>query len=172
MDEARLEGIPLFAGLGKSERRLVARCADEVELEPGDSLCREGELAWEFLVIEEGSAKVVRGDQFLNELGPGDFLGEIGVIEGTARNATVTALSPIRAIVMTGHAFRQDLPRDAPGGQAHPRRDRGAPPLAGARVLTSGFRNNDRRPPEGGRRVGLGCRWRARPWRAAPHPRA
>ena len=107
MDEARLQGIPLFAGLGKSERRLVARNADEVELEPGDSLCREGELAWEFLVIEEGSAKVMRGDQYLNELGPGDFLGEIGLIEGTARNATVTALSPIRAIVMTGHAFRQ-----------------------------------------------------------------
>jgi len=107
MDEARLQGIPLFAELGKSERRLVARNADEVELEPGDSLCREGELAWEFLVIEEGSAKVVRGDQYLNELGPGDFLGEIGLIEGTARNATVTALSPIRAIVMTGHAFRR-----------------------------------------------------------------
>jgi CRP-like cAMP-binding protein len=107
MDEARLQGIPLFAGLGKSERRLVARCADEVELEPGDSLCREGELAWEFLVIEEGTAKVVRGDQYLNELGPGDFLGEMGLIEGSARNATVTALSPIRAIVMTGHAFRQ-----------------------------------------------------------------
>ena len=106
MDEARLEGIPLFEGLSKSERRLVARSADEVELEPGAFLCREGELAWEFLVIEEGSAKVVRGDQLLNELGPGDFLGEIGVIEGTARNATVTALSPIRAIVMTGHAFR------------------------------------------------------------------
>ena len=107
MDEARLEGIPLFAGLGRSERRLVARCADEVELEPGDSLCREGELAWEFLVIEEGSARVVRGDQYLDELGPGDFLGEIGVIEGTPRNATVTALSPIRAIVMTGYAFRR-----------------------------------------------------------------
>ena len=50
---------------------------------------------------------MMRGDQYLNELGPGDFLGEIGLIEGTARNATVTALSPIRAIVMTGHAFRQ-----------------------------------------------------------------
>ena len=85
----------------------MARCADEVELEPGDPLCREGELAWEFLVIEEGSAKVMRGDQYLNELGPGDFVGEMGLIEGTARNATVTALSPIRAIVMTGHAFRQ-----------------------------------------------------------------
>jgi CRP/FNR family transcriptional regulator, cyclic AMP receptor protein len=107
MDEARLQGIPLFAGLGKSERRLVARTADEVELEPGDPLCREGELAWEFLVIEEGSAKVMRGDQYVNEVGPGDFVGEIGLIEGTARNATVTAQSPIRAIVMTGHAFRR-----------------------------------------------------------------
>jgi CRP/FNR family transcriptional regulator, cyclic AMP receptor protein len=107
MDEARLKEIPLFEGLSKSERRLVARSADEVELEPGASLCREGELAWEFLVIEEGSAKVVRGDQLLNELGPGDFLGEMGLVEGTARNATVTATSPIRAIVMTRHAFRQ-----------------------------------------------------------------
>ena len=107
MDEARLQAIPLFAGLSKSESRLVARCADEVELKPGDSLCREGELAYEFLVLEEGTAKVVRGDQYLHELGPGDFLGEMGLIEDNRRNATVTSLSPIRAVVMTGHAFRQ-----------------------------------------------------------------
>jgi CRP-like cAMP-binding protein len=113
MDEARLKGIPLFAGLSKSERRHVARLADEVELKPGDLLCREGELAYEFLVLEEGTVKVMRGDQFLNELGPGDFVGEMGLVEGTPRNATVTALSPIRAVVMTGHAFRQ-ISRELP----------------------------------------------------------
>ena len=107
MDEARLRGIPLFEGLTKGERRFVARLADEVELNPGDALCREGELAYEFLVLEEGTAKVVRGDQFLNQVGPGDFVGEVGLIEGSARNATVTALTPIRAVVMTGHEFRQ-----------------------------------------------------------------
>jgi CRP-like cAMP-binding protein len=107
VDEARLRTIPLFASLSKRERLLVARCADEVELGAGDCLCREGELAYEFLVLEEGDAKVERGDQYLNELGPGDFLGEMGLIEGAARNATVTARSPIRAVVMTGHAFRQ-----------------------------------------------------------------
>ena len=128
----------------------MARNADEVELEAGYALCREGELAWEFMVLEEGTAKVVRGDQFLNELGPGDFLGEIGVIEGTPRNATVTALSPIRAIVMTGHAFRQicnEMPEVGNRIRAAIEERR---QLAGASVL-----NNDRRPPRGGRRVRL-----------------
>jgi CRP-like cAMP-binding protein len=60
----------------------------------------------QFLVLEEGTARVVRGDQFLDELGSGDFLGEMGLVEGRRRNATITAASHIRAIVMTGPSFR------------------------------------------------------------------
>jgi CRP-like cAMP-binding protein len=113
MDEARLGAIPLFAGLAKKDRRRVAQQADEVDIEAGRHLVREGEFAYEFFVIEEGTAEVRRGDQYLDELGPGDFCGEIGLIADSTRNASVIAISPVTAIVMTGPAFRQ-LGREVP----------------------------------------------------------
>jgi CRP-like cAMP-binding protein len=113
MDEARLGAVPLFAGLAKKERRRVAQRADEVDIQPGRHLVREGEFSYEFFVIEEGTAEVRRGDQYLDELGPGDFFGEMGLIGDTPRNATVIATSPVTAIVMTGSAFRQ-IDRELP----------------------------------------------------------
>jgi CRP/FNR family transcriptional regulator, cyclic AMP receptor protein len=113
MDEARLQAIPLFAGLGKKERREVARQADEVDVEPGRYLVREGEFAYEFFAIEEGTAEVKRGDQFLAELGPGDFFGEMGLIGNVTRNASVIATSPLSVLVLTGSAFRH-IERELP----------------------------------------------------------
>jgi CRP/FNR family transcriptional regulator, cyclic AMP receptor protein len=106
MDEARLKAIPLFAGLGKRERRSVAQQAEEVDIEPGRHLVRQGDFAYEFFAIEEGTAEVRRGDQYLAELGPGDFFGEMGLIEDAVRSASVTAASPMRVLVLTGSAFR------------------------------------------------------------------
>jgi CRP-like cAMP-binding protein len=106
MDEARLRGIPLFAGLGKKERRSVAQQADEVDLEAGRHLVREGEFAYEFFAIEEGTAEVRRGEQYLADLGPGDFFGEMGLIGDVTRNASVIATSPVTVMVLTGAAFR------------------------------------------------------------------
>jgi CRP-like cAMP-binding protein len=113
MDEARLQAIPLFAGLKKKERRAVAQQADEVDVEPGRHLVRQGEFAYEFFAIEEGTAEVRRGEQYLAELGPGDFFGEMGLVGDTPRNASVIAVSPLTAIVMTASAFRQ-IDRDLP----------------------------------------------------------
>jgi CRP-like cAMP-binding protein len=113
MDEARLKAIPLFAGLGKKERRSVAQQADEVDIEPGRHLVREGEFAYEFFAIEEGTAEVRRGDQYLAELGPGDFFGEMGLINNVTRTASVTAISPLTVLVLTGSAFRH-LEREQP----------------------------------------------------------
>ena len=107
MDEARLKSIPLFAGLSRKERKALAPRADEVELEVGRQVVREGEFPYEFFAIEEGTAEVRRGDQFLAELGPGDFFGEMGLVGDTRRNATVVATSPLTVVVMTGQAFRQ-----------------------------------------------------------------
>jgi CRP/FNR family transcriptional regulator, cyclic AMP receptor protein len=113
MDEARLKSIPLFASLSRAQRRELARCADEVSVKAGTHLCREGEVAYEFFAIEEGCARVVRGEQYLNDLGPGEFFGEIGLIEHSPRNASVIAESPITAVVLTDSAFRK-LDRENP----------------------------------------------------------
>jgi CRP/FNR family transcriptional regulator, cyclic AMP receptor protein len=107
MDEARLKATPLFAGLSRKECRALAPRADEVDLEEGRAIVREGEWAYEFFAIEKGTAEVRRGDQLLAELGPGDFFGEMGVVSDQRRNATVVATSPLTVIVMTAQAFRQ-----------------------------------------------------------------
>jgi CRP/FNR family transcriptional regulator, cyclic AMP receptor protein len=107
LDEARLGDIPLFAGLNRKERRALAPRADEVELEQGRVIVREGEWAYEFFAIEDGTAEVRRGEQLLAELGPGDFFGEMGLVGDTRRNANVIASSPLKVVVMTAQAFRQ-----------------------------------------------------------------
>lgn len=107
MDEAHLKSIPLFAGLSRKERRMVAQRADEVDIDAGREIVREGDFPYEFFAIEEGTVEVKRGDQHLAEIGPGDFFGEMGLIDDAPRNAPVVARSPVTAVVMTGQAFRQ-----------------------------------------------------------------
>ena len=107
MDEDRLKASPLFAGLSSRELRALAPRADEVELENGRTLVREGDWPYEFFAIEEGTAEVRRGEQLLAELGPGDFFGEMGLVGDTRRNATVVARTQLKVVVMTAQAFRQ-----------------------------------------------------------------
>jgi CRP-like cAMP-binding protein len=106
MQEHKVAEIDLFADLSKSERRQLASHADEVDVEEGRELVREGQFAYEFFVIEEGRAEVLRGGETIAELGPGDFLGEMGIVGQTRRNASVIARSPMSLIVMTEQAFR------------------------------------------------------------------
>jgi cAMP-dependent protein kinase regulator len=107
MDEARLKAIPLFAGLNRKECRALAPRADEVDLEEGRTMVREGEWPYEFFAIEQGTAEVRRGDQLLAELGPGDFFGEAGVLEKDQRSATVVAKTPMRLVTLTGWDLRR-----------------------------------------------------------------
>ena len=105
MDAADLKSIPLFSHLSRKELALVARHADEATAEPGQVLAREGEVAREFFVINEGTATVTRDGAVINHLGPGDFFGEIGLLETPRRVATVTADKAMRLIVMFGPEF-------------------------------------------------------------------
>jgi CRP-like cAMP-binding protein len=107
MDEGRLKANPLFAGLSRKERQALAPRADEVDLEEGRVIVREGQWAYQFFAIEQGTVEVRRGDQLLAELGAGDFFGEKGLMADTRRNASVIATSPVTVIVMTAQAFRQ-----------------------------------------------------------------
>lgn len=107
MDEARLKAHPLFAGLSRKECHALAPRTDEVDLETGRVIVREGEWPYEFFAIERGNVEVRRGNQLLAELGPGDFFGEMGLVADTRRNASVIAKAPVSVIVMTAQAFRQ-----------------------------------------------------------------
>ena len=106
MDESSLRSVPLFDALTNDERRTVAQHADEIDAPEGTELVRQGEFAYEFFVLEEGTAEVVRDGERVAELGPGDFLGEMGIVSKAVRNATVVTTSPARVIVMTEQALR------------------------------------------------------------------
>ena len=106
MDESSLRSIALFESLPAAARRVIAQHADEIDVAEGTELVRQGEFAYEFFVIEDGAAEVLRDGERIAELGPGDFLGEMGIVGKTVRNATVVTSSPTRVIVMTGQAFR------------------------------------------------------------------
>ncbi len=114
MDVARLEEVPLFSGLSRRKRKIVAQHADEIDLPAGTRLVEEGRLAYELFVILDGKAHVFEGDTKIAELGPGDVVGEIGVLETLTRTATVVATTPINAIVMYGRELRA-LDKALPG---------------------------------------------------------
>jgi CRP/FNR family transcriptional regulator, cyclic AMP receptor protein len=113
VDESKLSAVDLFAGLSRDELRRLSGVTDEVVVPAGTVLINEGTFAHEFLLIEAGFAEVRREGTLLAELGPGDFAGEIGVMQGARRNATVTATSELTAIVMTARDLRR-LARELP----------------------------------------------------------
>ncbi|MGH8871099.1 MAG: cyclic nucleotide-binding domain-containing protein [Acidimicrobiia bacterium] len=102
MDPKVLKEVPLFAGLSRRVRNVVAQHADEVSLPEGTKMITEGALAYDMYVILEGSVEVWEGDSKIAELGPGDVAGEIGVLETHLRTATVIASTPVKALVMFG----------------------------------------------------------------------
>jgi CRP/FNR family transcriptional regulator, cyclic AMP receptor protein len=106
MDEKSLRSVPLFDSLSKGDRRSIAQHADELDAPEGTELVRQGDFAYEFFVIEEGTAEVRRDGERVAELGPGDFLGEMGIVSQGVRNATVVATSQVRAIVIDEQSFR------------------------------------------------------------------
>jgi CRP/FNR family transcriptional regulator, cyclic AMP receptor protein len=106
MDERTLRSIALFESLSAQARASIANHADEIDVPEGTELARQGDFAYEFFVIEDGSAEVLRDGERIAELGPGDFLGEMGIVDKAVRNATVKTTSPARVIVMSEQDFR------------------------------------------------------------------
>jgi CRP/FNR family transcriptional regulator, cyclic AMP receptor protein len=102
LDPSQLKSIPLFADVPDEELGQIATFAQEVMVNEGRELVREGDFSYEFMAIEEGEAEVSREGKHLADLGPGDFFGETGLLEKTLRNATVTAKTPMRLVTLTG----------------------------------------------------------------------
>jgi CRP/FNR family transcriptional regulator, cyclic AMP receptor protein len=105
MNADRLRTIPLFEGLSSKEREQIARWADEVDVPAGKHLLDQGRFAYEFFVIEDGTAEVRQDRHPIATLGPGDVVGEIALLEGSVRSATIETLTRVRAIVMDPRAF-------------------------------------------------------------------
>lgn len=103
--------VPLFNGMSDRSFEAIAGLANEADFAAGDELVRQGAPGETFLIIVTGRAKVVRDGKTLRELGPGDFLGEISLVDGSPRTATVTALDPIHAFVIGRPGFLELIER-------------------------------------------------------------
>jgi CRP-like cAMP-binding protein len=102
-----LSNVPLFSELTKKELQSFASAGKEVRHTPGDVLAKEGDTGLGFFLIIEGTAAVTIGGKARGKMGPGDFFGEIALLEGGPRTATVTAETPMRVIGITQWVFRR-----------------------------------------------------------------
>jgi CRP-like cAMP-binding protein len=118
MDAARLKRISVFADLDDESLGHIAALAAEVSVPAGKELVREGDYSYDLLAIEEGTAKVERGGEQIADLGPGDLIGEMGLLERDQRNATVTATSPMLLATLTSWDIRK-LRKSAPDAVEH-----------------------------------------------------
>jgi porphyrinogen peroxidase len=102
---ALLKGVPLFRSLETTQLERLAELAADVQANDGAVLMRQGESGDEFFVVISGNVIVEREGQRLARLGPGDFLGEIALIDGRPRTATATADGDVRLIVLDHGRF-------------------------------------------------------------------
>lgn len=107
-----LRNVPLFAACSTRELRRIAAIADELNIREGKVLTRQGGPGREMFILLEGTVKVERNGVQVNELGPGDFLGEGALVLGKPRNATITATTPLRALVISDVNFKHLLGED------------------------------------------------------------
>lgn len=101
MDPDNLRAVPLFAEMAQHDLKVIAAFASEDSVPSGTTLMREGDYSNELLAIETGTADVVQGERTVAHLGPGDIVGEAGVLSKDMRNASVVATSPMRLFRLT-----------------------------------------------------------------------
>ncbi len=107
-----LSGVPIFVGLSKRHLRKVAEISDEVGFRRGEAIVEEGLLGETLYVILEGEARVTRGGETIARLYPGDFLGEIALLDGQPRVASVVAETPVVAVRIFRRAFLSLVQQD------------------------------------------------------------
>ena len=97
----KLNGVPLFEKLPDDVRERFAVWVSEIEVPEGQHLADEGEYAYDLFIIRDGTAEVTQEGKTVAELGPGEFFGEMGVLERAPRNATVVAKTPMTLLTLS-----------------------------------------------------------------------
>jgi CRP/FNR family cyclic AMP-dependent transcriptional regulator len=107
-----LRAVELFSGLDESTLRAVAEATSEVEFAPGRYIMLEGQIGSGLFIIISGSVRVVHGDEVLARLGPGDFFGELAVLDQAPRAASVVAEEQTVCLALASWDFLRLLERD------------------------------------------------------------
>ena len=109
-----LTSVPLFAACSRKDLQRIARASDETELPAGRVLTRQGETGRECFVIVEGQVSVERNGKRIASLGPGACIGDLALLDKGPRTATVTAVSPLKVLVLGPREFAGVL-EEVPG---------------------------------------------------------
>jgi CRP/FNR family cyclic AMP-dependent transcriptional regulator len=99
--------IPLFRGCTKDELRHIDRAATQADYPAGYVLCTEGAVGRELIMLVDGEAEVQRGGAHVATVGPGGFIGEMSLLDGGPRSATVTTTTAVKALVLPTREFWQ-----------------------------------------------------------------
>ena len=113
MDATELDSISLFADLTVDQRQTIAQACEEVEIEAGTTLVREGDFGFAAYAITEGAAEVRHDGGVVRTLGPGDMFGEIAILSGGRRTASVVATTPMKLVVVLNRDMWR-LERESP----------------------------------------------------------
>jgi CRP/FNR family cyclic AMP-dependent transcriptional regulator len=113
----QLRGVQMFSACTDKELAQIARACDELAVESGAVLVEEGSVGEDFFLVGTGEAEVARGGRTLATLGPGQYFGELALLDDAPRNATVTATSPMSLIRLRRREFSAVL--DSWPGVAH-----------------------------------------------------
>jgi CRP-like cAMP-binding protein len=108
-----LGDVSLFAACSKRDLQIIARHMQVVSVPEGTVLMREGEHGDAFFVVLEGSARMARGGRRVGEVGPGEHVGELALLDPAPRSATVTALGPMTVGAIDARTFAA-IVRDVP----------------------------------------------------------
>ncbi|CAB4531062.1 unannotated protein [freshwater metagenome] len=111
---AQIRKLPIFADLGEDELLEIERLTDEVHIEQGRVIMRQGDLGQEFALIVAGEAEVIKDNQVVARIGPGDYFGEVALLDSITRSASVVAATDMTLEVIDRRGFNtllDDVPR-------------------------------------------------------------
>ena len=100
-----LKKVPLFSNLSQRHLGEIAKHADQVQVERERVLAHEGKKGWEFIFVVDGKARVEKDGKFIRQLSGGDFFGEISLIDGEPRTATVIAETDMTLLIVHKTSF-------------------------------------------------------------------
>ena len=111
-----LEKSPLWSGLGKQDFKAIVRMAKQQKFNSGDTIVKKGEEAVGFYLVLDGAVEIRSDGNTLSRLGPGQFFGEMSVVDAQPRSADVVAIEPSRVLLLSAWSFKSlvsDRPRIA-----------------------------------------------------------
>jgi CRP-like cAMP-binding protein len=109
---ARLKAVPLFTGCTAKQIQFIATQVEDMDFAAGRVLCKEGRSGADFFILLSGAADVTRKGRRIAKMSPGDFFGEIALVDGGPRTATVTTTAPSRCLVLGPRQFQNVLHQD------------------------------------------------------------